>query len=153
MAYEVLAEPALGIVRVRMAGKYEATEVAEMVTRARQEAALNGWNILYDMRAANPEGMAPADVFWLPRRVPSLRSPEVAKVRVATLHLPEMQGIAQFWENTFRNAGILARAAGLLGAAVPLADQRGGGGARVEESPALETGNQRGLGGDDAPAR
>lgn len=94
--------------RVTLQGAFDKREIEEMVTRAREASATHGWNILYDMRAAEPGKMSPADVFWFPRQHPSLQAAGAATVRVASLHQPKHSAVATFWENAFRNAGLQA---------------------------------------------
>ncbi len=97
-------------VRVTLEGRYEKAEIEAMVGAARAASAKNGWNILYDMRAATPGAVGPADVFWMPRKHPALKGAAASSVRVATLNDVKFTEIATFWETTFRNAGLRARA-------------------------------------------
>lgn len=110
MPFRVVEDETLQLVRVTMEGVYDKDDVEAMVGRAREVSAARRWNILYDMRFARPGKMGPGEVFWMPRRHPALKGPEVASVRVATLHPPELADLATFWENSFRNAGLRARA-------------------------------------------
>ncbi|MGZ5036357.1 MAG: hypothetical protein ACXWG1_04750 [Usitatibacter sp.] len=110
MAFRIDEDETLHLVRVTLEGVFDKDEVEEMVGRAREASASRRWNILYDLRAATPGKVGPGDLFWLPRRHPALKSAEVARVRVAALHLPEHAELAKFWENSFRNAGLAARA-------------------------------------------
>ena len=98
------------LVRVTLEGRYDKPEIDAMVGAARAASAKNGWNILYDMREAKPGDVGPADVFWMPRKHPALKEAAASTVRVATLNDGKFADIAVFWETTFRNAGLRARA-------------------------------------------
>jgi hypothetical protein len=110
MPFRVDEDAALRIVRVTLQGVFDKPEIEKMVTSAREASGKNGWNILYDMRGAEPGKMSPAEVFWFPRQHPSLQAASAATVRVASLHQPKHSTVATFWENAFRNAGLQARA-------------------------------------------
>ena len=110
MAFRVEEDAARRIVRVTLQGVFDKPEIEKMVTAAREASAKNGWNILYDMREAEPGKMSPAEVFWFPRQHPSLQSAGAATVRVATVTDEKFAAMATFWENAFRNAGLQARA-------------------------------------------
>jgi hypothetical protein len=98
------------LVRVTLDGVYDKPIIEKMVAGAREASAKKGWNILYDMRAATPGKITPADIFWFPRQHPALQSPAAATVRVASLHDARHTEVAAFWETTFRNVGLQARA-------------------------------------------
>lgn len=110
MTFRVEEDAALGLVRVTVEGVFEVPEIDAMVGQARELASAHRWNTLYDMRSARPGRMGPGDVFWMPRELPALRGAEALGVRVATLHPAELAPIADFWENSFRNMGLQARA-------------------------------------------
>lgn len=106
----VRADNARRIVVASLTGDTTRQKVVEMVTAARGLAATHGWNILYDLTAASPRGISPAEIFWLPRELDVLREPQASRARIATLHREEHAEAARFWETTFRNAGLQARA-------------------------------------------
>ena len=108
MPFRVEEDPARRIVRVTLQGVFDKPEIEKMVTSAREASAKQGWNILYDMRGAEPGKMWPAEVFWFPRQHPSLQTAGAATVRVAAIHDEKFAAMATFWENAFRNAGLQA---------------------------------------------
>ena len=110
MAFDVQAEEARRLVVVTVKGTYDGKSVLEMVTAAREAATARGWNILYDMTRATPGDMTSAELYWLPRRVPVLGAPEAGRIRVAVVHSPAHAALAEYWETTFRNTGLQARA-------------------------------------------
>ena len=109
MSHEVRADEGRRLVLAVAGGRLEAEEVARMVSGARELAAARGWNILYDLRAVQPGAML-ADLFWLPRRLPALTAPGAGRTLIACLHTPQFADLARYWETTFRNAGLQARA-------------------------------------------
>lgn len=110
MPYEVQADEALGLVVVTVTGAFEAKDVAGMVARGRQASAARGWHILYDMARAVPTGVAPGDLYWMPRQHPELGKALAARVRVGLVHPPAFAALAATWETFFRNAGLQAQA-------------------------------------------
>ncbi len=110
MVFRVEEDEVRRLVRVTAEGVFDKAEVVEMVARARETSARRRWNILYDMRSATLGKIGPGDVFWLPRQHPALRGADVASVRAAVLHTAALGEAVLFWENTFRNAGLQARA-------------------------------------------
>ena len=110
MPFRLEDDPARRLVRVTFEGRYDKPEIEAMVGAARAASAKSGWNILYDMRAATPGAVGPADVFWMPRKHPALQGAAASSVRVATVHDGKQAEIATFWETSFRNAGLRARA-------------------------------------------
>ena len=81
-----------------------------MATDARRSAGESGLNILYDIRAASSCRLENSDIFWWPRTVPALKDPHAPRVRVATVYIPQQRPIVDFWETSFRNVGLTARA-------------------------------------------
>jgi hypothetical protein len=110
MTFRVEEDEAQGLVRATMEGTFEKADVMAMVTAARAAATKRSWNILYDMRAAVPGHVGFADVFWMPRSLPALQETQARGVRVAVLHSGQMKELPDFWENSFRNVGLQARA-------------------------------------------
>ena len=110
MPFQLEDDAARRLVRVTFEGRYERPEIEAMVSAARAASAKNGWNILYDMRAAIPGAVGPADVFWMPRKHPALKGAAASTVRVAVLHDGRFAELVTFGETTFRNAGLRARA-------------------------------------------
>lgn len=110
MDFGIQADDARRLVVVTVSGSFDAKSVAGMVSRARELAVARRWGILYDMRAALPGGMGSAELYWMPRRLPALQAAEAARIRVAVLYPPDHAGLAEFWETTFRNANLQARA-------------------------------------------
>jgi hypothetical protein len=110
MPFHLEEDPSRRLVRVTLEGGYDKAEIEAMVERARASSAKNRFNILYDMRRWTPGAINIADMFWLPRHHPALRAAGAGSVRVAALHEAKLGDIASFWEDTFRNAGLRARA-------------------------------------------
>jgi hypothetical protein len=110
MSYRVEEDHGRRLVHVVIEGAFDKRDVAAMVAQARERSSARGWNILYDVRAARPGDMGPGDLFWIPRNHPALRDPKARAVRVAVIHPPALADLAAFWETSFRNAGIDARA-------------------------------------------
>lgn len=98
------------LVIVEAIGPIDAGSLTPMVTEARSTAAAHGFNILYDFRDARPGDIKTGDVFWFPRRIPALAKPEARRVRIALLYPMDQRDFARFWETTFQNAGLRARA-------------------------------------------
>ena len=109
MPHEVRIDAARRIVVATLQGAANRGEIVEMVTGARAAAAASGFNILYDMRGSVP-AVSSGELFWMPRQIDALRSPDAGKVRVAGLSLPEHLDGARIWETMFRNAGLQAQA-------------------------------------------
>lgn len=110
MPYTIGDDEARRLVVVAVRGADEAKTVAAMVAEARERSASRGWNILYDVRDALPDGVSSAELFWMPRKLDALRRPEARRTRVALLHLARHAELARFWEATFTNVGLQARA-------------------------------------------
>lgn len=98
------------MVLVLLTGAIDASVAPVMVTEARSVASKEGFNILYDFRDAVPGNVKNADVFWFPRNIPVLATPQAGRTRTALLHMPAAREIAHFWETTFSNVGLQARA-------------------------------------------
>ena len=81
-----------------------------VTTAARAEAKSRGFNVLYDVRAADVSAVANADVFWWARNIPELTTAEAKRIRAAVIHAPAQRQLAEFWENTYRNMGLQAQA-------------------------------------------
>ena len=111
MPHEVRVDEARHVVVARFEGLAHRAEILELVGSARAAAKASGLNILYDMRGAEP-AISSGEIYWLPRQMEALRSPDAAKVRVAALHAPQHTEFAKTWETMFRNAGLQARAFG-----------------------------------------
>ena len=109
MEFKVHTDMQRGIISVTVTGVCTRTGTAQMMTAARAVAREARLPILYDLRGCSPGQLAKADIFWLARTVPAARNSS-GRIRVATLFPTEHDGTAQFWENSFRNAGIEARA-------------------------------------------
>ena len=111
MAFRIEEDSRTTLVRVTLEGVVGKPEIESMVASARAASAkLGGWNILYDLRACFPRKVSPGELFWFPRQHPSLRAERASTVRVATLYHPKDTVLATFWEDAFRNAGLLAGA-------------------------------------------
>lgn len=110
MTFRVTEDDDRRLVRVTLEGTYDKAEIVAMVGEARKASAARKWPILYDLRGARPGAMGAADVFWMPRQHPALRAPDASMTRVAVVYPSEKGDLASFWENTFRNAGLRARA-------------------------------------------
>jgi hypothetical protein len=107
----VVIDAARGIVVVTVDGACTRDGSARMVSAARAAARANrGMPILYDLRHASPGELSKSDIFWMARTTPLLKDGEAARVRVATVFPGEHGETARFWEDSFRNAGLEARA-------------------------------------------
>ena len=109
MPHEVKVDDARHIVVARFEGSAHRAALMELVQDARAAAMASGLNILYDMRSATL-AVSSGELFWMPRQIEALRSPDAGKVRVASVSLPEHLEGARTWETMFRNAGLQARA-------------------------------------------
>ena len=110
MAFDVRVDEERGVVVAEVIGAIDAQSTVEVVGRAREASKASGLNILYDMRRAITGDMSSGALFWIPRQVPQLQGVAARRTRVALLHLPQYAAMAQYWEDTFRNAGLSARA-------------------------------------------
>ena len=110
MPYTVSVDERRRLVIVEAVGPIDAAVAEPMVTEARAAAAAQAFNILYDFRRATPGDLKSGDVFWFPRRIPALASPQARRVRIALIYPPEQQELARFWETTSQNAGLRSRA-------------------------------------------
>ena len=110
MPYSISVDERRHLVIVVVEGVVDAAQAMPMVTQARATAAGRGFNILYDFHAAVPGDIKTGDVFWFPRRIPALATAAARRVRIALLYPAAQQEFARFWETTFRNAGLNARA-------------------------------------------
>ena len=106
----IAADDAHALVVATVAGPLTADVVASVVSATRSLAHERGFNILYDMREALPGEVAPADLFWMPRRLPQLKAPEARRVRTALVYPESFPALARFWETAFTNSGLLAKA-------------------------------------------
>lgn len=110
MAFKISLDGGRRVVNVQVTGVIDAASAPVMVTEARSVASKEGFNILYDFREAVPGDVKNTDVFWFPRNIPALSKPDAGKTRTALLHRPPAREIARFWETTFSNVGLQARA-------------------------------------------
>jgi hypothetical protein len=110
--YSIAVDEARRVVVVTIQGVVDAELAMPMVSEARKASAPRGLPILYDFRLATPGKISTTDIFWFPRNIPALTSPEAKRLRIASLHddSPAQQAIGTFWETTFRNVGLQARA-------------------------------------------
>jgi len=108
--YRVEMDEPRGAVRVVVDGIVDAGTARSMVADARAAAGPRNLAILYDFRRAVPGKLTTADVFWFPRSIPALATPEARRVRVAVLHDGSQGALMAFWETSFRNTGLQARA-------------------------------------------
>ena len=95
---------------VEAVGPLDVANLTPMVTEARAAAAGRGCNILYDFRETTLGDIQTGDLFWFPRRIPALAKAEARRVRIALLYPANHVAFARFWETTFQNAGLRARA-------------------------------------------
>lgn len=93
-----------------LAGPVHATDVTEMVAHARELAAREGYDLLYDLSAATLGDISHGDVFWMSRTIPALKDMQLRRQRVALVYPPANEPFAHFWETAFSNSGIVARA-------------------------------------------
>lgn len=110
MEFSVRIDAALGVVVVAASGAMSRIGTGQMVASARAAgAAHGGLPILYDLREASPGQIAKSDIFWMARTSPGLGNGH-SHVRIATLFPAAFGATARFWEDSFRNAGLDARA-------------------------------------------
>ena len=111
MPHSIAVDEARQVVVVTITGTVDAELVMPMVVDARKVSAQRGFAILYDFRRATPGKLSTTDVFWFARNTPA-NSPETRRVRIASLHdgSEAQRAIGAFWETTFRNVGLPARA-------------------------------------------
>jgi hypothetical protein len=91
-------------------GRFGASDLEPLIVASRGMAVARGWNILWDMREAEPGDISGAQLFWLPRRNPALTDPAASRIRGACLYPPAFAAFARQWETSFRNIGLQARA-------------------------------------------
>ena len=125
MPYSISVDERRHLVIVVVEGVVDAALAMPMVTEARTQAAGRGFNILYDFHAAVPGDIKTGDVFWFPRRIPALATAAARRVRIALLYPPAQTEFARFWETTFQNAGLNARAFAEESSALAWLDQSG----------------------------
>ena len=109
-SYAITIDEARRLVRVEVIGLVDANIAMPMVTDARAAAMPRGFNILYDFMRATPGKIGSGDVFWFPRNIPALATKDAGLIRIAALHPPQAREIMRFWETSFRNMGLKARA-------------------------------------------
>jgi hypothetical protein len=99
-------------VLVTVTGVYDLGTLKPMVTEARSVAGPLGFDLLYDYRGAVPGDLKVTDLFWFPRNTPALTGPEARQMRIATVYLPlpAHRELMQFWETSYNNLGLPARA-------------------------------------------
>jgi len=110
VAFKISLDGERRVVNVVLTGIIDVSTAPVMVTEARSVATESGFNILYDFRNAVPGDVKNTDVFWFPRNIPALTKPDAGRTRTALLHEPPARELAHFWETTFRNVGLQARA-------------------------------------------
>ncbi len=108
--YTITIDTAGRMVRVLVSGVFDAEEAPRMTSEARRAAGESGLNILYDIREARAGKLESSDIFWMPRTIPALKDPKAPRVRVATLFVAAQCPLVEFWETSFRNVGLNARA-------------------------------------------
>ena len=110
MEFSVRIDSKRGVVVVEAIGALTRVGTTQMVVAARAAGRTHGgMPILYDLREATPGQVAKSDIFWMARESPALRNGH-AMIRIATLFPAEHGTTARFWEDSFRNAGLDARA-------------------------------------------
>ena len=110
MEFSVRIDLDRGIVIVDAVGALTRSGTVKMVGAARAAgASKGGLPILFDLRQASPGELSKADLFWMARNTPALRDGH-SKVRIGTLFPAQHGGTARFWEDSYRNAGLDARA-------------------------------------------
>ena len=110
MRSNVEIDHGLRAVVVTVEGAVDAAGVAALVGEARDKSAGHGYGIVYDLTGASLGNISIADIFWLPRTLPALKSPTAKRTRVALVHPADKAEFARFWETAFMNAGLEARA-------------------------------------------
>jgi hypothetical protein len=109
MPYGLQVDELRRLVVVAVTGVVDKDIAEPMVTQARAAAVAQGFNVLYDFRGATPN-VDNTDIFWFPRRISALQSPQAPRVKAVLLHLPQYRALGQHWENTLRNVGLQVRA-------------------------------------------
>ncbi len=110
MEFSVQIDSKHGVVRAVAVGPLTRVGTQRMVTAARAAGRTHGgMPILYDLRDATPGQISKSDIFWMARESPALRDGH-AMMRIATLFPAHHGDTARFWEDSYRNAGIEARA-------------------------------------------
>lgn len=110
MPYEVQLDPARRLVVVTITGAVHAQDVGAAVMQAREQAVRHDYDLLYDMRAAQLGDISMSDLFFMPRRLEVLKTSTAGQHRVAVAYPVGQEKFARFWETTFANAGLQARA-------------------------------------------
>ena len=108
MGYSLKLDVGRRIVRVVFASRCDTEEVTRAVTEARNVVSKDVVGIVYDMRECAVGGMTLADVFWLPRRNPSITREAARHLRIAAIYPEHMEELMRFWETTSRNVGLNA---------------------------------------------
>ena len=108
--YTIEVDETRRLVTVTVTGVVDVSVAKPMVAAARGAAGPRNFNILYDFRTAIPGDVKNTDLFWIPRTLPGLQEPSARQLRVALLHRAAQRSLAQFWETTFTNVGLQARA-------------------------------------------
>ena len=110
MEFTVQIDSGCGVVRAVAVGALTRVGTQQMVAAARAAGRTHGgMPILYDLRGATPGQVGKSDIFWMARESPALRNGH-AMMRIATLFVAQHRATARFWEDSYRNAGIEARA-------------------------------------------
>jgi len=108
--YTLRVDPQHRAVVVVLSGVVDAEIGIRVTTEARTAASRQNFNVLYDVRGADVSAVRNADVFWWARNIPELTTGEAKRVRAAVIHSAAQRELAEFWENTYRNMGLQARA-------------------------------------------
>ena len=85
-------------------------DIEQMITGARQAAAENGFNILYDLR--NSTTKVPfAEWYYIPRNLEVFKDPDAKKIKGAMMILSEDKAVEgfQFYETVSDNLGFKIR--------------------------------------------
>ena len=110
MPYEIRLDAPRGLVVVTLEGALHAKDVAEAVMKAREQAVEHDYDLLYDMREAKLGDISMSDLFFMPRRLDVLKTSTAGQHRVAVAYPLGQEKFARFWETTFANSGLQARA-------------------------------------------
>jgi len=110
MAHQVRIDAERGVVRVEIKGVLSVEHIEPIATEARAAANRSGLPLLYDVREATQGTVQQTDIFWIPRKIPTLTSLEARRVRVAMVHANDECPIVTFWETVFRNVGFTVQA-------------------------------------------
>lgn len=95
------------LIRVRAWGKMSKKEGTKAIVEARRLAMEHGYDLLYDIREMELEGVSLADFYYLPREQGVFSQPDSRKAKVAIIVSEQMDKITdyKFYEDVTQNLG------------------------------------------------